>query len=150
MVGLHALFYALQNIANISAAHASLVYVMSGADHEAYPATMFFKTDNPGLAWAALIVIVAGQFAAAFFGIKGGWDLFRARMASNEQFNKAKRAGIIAAGFAQLVWFGLFMAFGAAFFQMWQTQIGANSMNGAFMYAIASVVSILFVCMTDD
>lgn len=149
-IGLHALFYALQNIANLSNAHGALVYVMSGADHQAYPLTLFFKSDDPLIAWAALILVLLGEFAIAFFGIKGGWDLFSARNKSEEGFHAAKRAGIIAAGFALLVWFGFFMSFGAAFFQMWQTEIGTGSMEGAFMYAIASAVTMLFVCLTDD
>lgn len=149
-VGLHALFYALQNFANLSAAHGALVYVMSGADHEVYPATLFFTSSNPIAAWAALALVLVGEFAVSFFGIKGGWDLFAARSGTPEAFHAAKRSGIIAAGLALLVWFGLFMSFGAAFFQMWQTQVGTGSMEGAFMYAMASAIAVLFVCLTDD
>jgi len=149
-IGLHALFYALQNIANIDAAHGALAYVLSGADHAAYPATMFFKTGNPLLAWAALAVVMAGELAVAFFGIKGGWDLFATRSGTAEEFHAAKRSGVIAAGLALLVWFGFFMSFGAAFFQMWQTPLGTGSMEGAFMYAMASAITMLFVSATDD
>ncbi|WP_394726959.1 DUF2165 family protein [Altererythrobacter sp. GH1-8] len=149
-IGLHALFYALQNIANIDAALGALAYVVSGADHEVYPATLFFKSNNPAFAWAALTLVLIGEFSVAFFGIKGGWDLFKARDASAEEFHAAKRSGVIAAGLALLVWFGFFMSFGAAFFQMWQTQVGTGSMEGAFMYAMASAITMLFVCLTDD
>lgn len=149
-IGLHALFYALQNMANLGAAHDALVYVMSGADHEAYAATIFFKSSNGAVAWAALFLVLTGEFAVGIFGIKGGWDLFAARAGTAEEFHTAKRNGVIAAGLALLVWFGLFMSFGAAFFQMWQTQTGAGSMNGAFIYAMASAVTMLFVCLTED
>ncbi|HEX2794297.1 MAG TPA: DUF2165 family protein [Croceicoccus sp.] len=150
LIGLHALFYALQNLANLEAAHGALVYVLSGTDHEVYPATLLFKLDNPAFAWAALALVLICEFAVAFFGIKGGWDLFSARESSIEEFHSAKRNGTIAASFALLVWFGFFMTFGAAFFQMWQTQVGTGSMEGAFMYAIASAVTMLFVSLTDD
>ena len=149
-VGLHALFYALQNIANLRAAHGALIYVMGGADHEVYVDTIFLKLNDPVLAWAALGLVLVGEVGVAFFGIKGGLDLFRARKGTNEEFHSAKRAGVIAAGLALLVWFGLFMTFGAALFQMWQTQVGTGSMEGAFMYAMASVITMLFVCLTDD
>ena len=149
-IGLHALFYALQNIANLEAAHGALVYVMSGADHEVYPATIFFKLSGAIWAWLALAIVLVGEFLVAFFGFKGGWDLWQSRNASPEIFHSAKRSGVIAAGFALLVWFGFFMTFGAAFFQMWQTQIGTGSMEGAFMYAMASAITMLFVCLTDD
>lgn len=149
-IGLHALFYALQNVANLSAAHGALVYVMSGADHEVYTNTIFLKLSYPAFAWAALGLVLAGEFAVAFFGIKGGLDLFKVRKGTNEEFHSAKNAGVIAAGLALLIWFGFFMTFGAAFFQMWQTQVGAGSMEGAFMYAMASAVTMLFVCLTGD
>jgi predicted small integral membrane protein len=149
-IGLHALFYALQNVANLSAAHGALVYVMSGADHEVYSNTIFLKLNDPVFAWAALGLVLTGELAVAFFGIKGGLDLFKARKGTNEEFHSAKNAGVIAAGLALLVWFGFFMTFGAAFFQMWQTQVGTGSMQGAFMYAMASAITMLFVCLTDD
>ncbi len=150
LIGLHAAFYAFQNIANLGAAHGALAYVMSGADHEVYSATFFFNLSSPYAAWAALFLVLLGEFAVGYFGIKGGWDLFAARSASAEEFNAAKRNGIVAAGLALLVWFGFFMSFGAAFFQMWQTEVGTGSMEGAFMYAMASAITMLFVCLTDD
>lgn len=149
-IGLHALIYAVQNIANINEAHAALGYVMSGADHAAYPRSMFFKTDNNLLAWIALSLVLAGEFAVAYFGIKGGWDLFAARNGTAEQFHSAKSGGLWAAGLALLVWFGLFMTFGSAFFQMWQTEVGDGSLRGAFYFAAASAITMLFVYLTDD
>ena len=149
-IGLHALVYALQNLANISAAQGALAYVSSGQDHEVYKDTFFFYLSEPAFHWAALGLVLIGEFSVAFFGIKGGVDLFRARKGSAEEFQAAKHAGIVAAGLALLVWFGFFMTFGAAFFQMWQTQTGTGSMEGAFMYAMASAITMLFVCLTDD
>ena len=149
-IGLHALFYALQNIANLDAAVGAIGYVMSGADHQAYPDTLFFKTGSPAAAWAALILILAGEFAVAFFGIKGGWDLFTVRKSSVEQFHAAKSAGLWAAGLALLTWFAMFMTFGGAFFQMWQTEVGTGSLEGAYMFAMASAVVMLFVYLTED
>lgn len=149
-IGLHALFYALQNIANINEAQAALGHVMSGAEQTVYPHSLFFKTGSSGAYWAALMLVLAGEFATAALGIKGGWDLFAARNGSAGEFQAAKRAGAWAAGFALLTWFGLFMTFGGAFFQMWQTQVGTGSLEGAFMFAAVSVLTILFVYLVDD
>jgi predicted small integral membrane protein len=149
-IGLHALIYALQNVANLDAAHAAIGYVLSGTGHEAYPRTMFFLVSHPGVHWFVLSLVVAGEFAVGFFGIRGAWQMFAARTGSTEQFHSAKRSGLWAAGLALIVWFGFFMTFGAAFFQMWQTQVGVGSMEGAFMYAMASVVTMLFVYLTED
>lgn len=149
-IGLHALIYALQNVANLNEAHAALGYVLSGADHQAYPNTLFFDVTNPAVHWVALVLIIAGEAAIGFFGFKGAWEMIAARNGTKEEFHLAKRAGLWAAALALLVWFGFFMTFGAAFFQMWQTEMGAGSMEGAFMYAMASAITMLFVYLTDD
>lgn len=149
-IGLHALFYALQNIANIAEAHGALAYVVSGADHQAYPNTLFFHSSNTAFSWAAIVAVLVGEFSVAVFGLKGAWDLYSARNGTAEQFHAAKKAGLWAAGLALLTWFGLFMTFGAAFFQMWQTDLGSGSMRGAFMYSMASAITMLFVYLTED
>ncbi|MBW0145039.1 DUF2165 family protein [Sphingomicrobium clamense] len=149
-IGLQALFYVLHNLANLGAAHGALSYVLSGADHVVYPDTAFFHVGNSTLAWLPLAMVFAGEFLVGIFGLKGAVRMFRARNAEAEVFHEAKRDGVIAAGLALLVWFGLFMTFGAAFFQMWQTEVGAGSMEGAFMYAVVSAVAMLFVCLTED
>ena len=136
-IGLHALISALG-------------YVLSNAEHEVYPSTMFFAVTSPALHWAALWLVIIGEFAVGFFGIKGAWAMFAARNESAERFHAAKRDGVWAAGIALLVWFGFFMTFGAAFFQMWQTQVGAGSMEGAFMYSMASAITMMFVYVTQD
>lgn len=150
VIGFHALIYALQNVANLQAALGSLTYVMSGADNTAYPDTLFFKSDDLTLAWIALTLVLAGEFTTAFFGLKGGWNLFAARKGDAEAFRAAKKASAMAAGFALLTWFGLFMTIGSAFFQMWQTPVGDGSLKGAFMFAMASAVTVLFVYLTPD
>tara|TARA_R110002124_G_C8959860_1_gene513969 strand:- start:800 stop:1285 length:486 start_codon:yes stop_codon:yes gene_type:complete len=149
-IGLHALFYVLQNIANFEAARSGVSYVLSMADHESYPDTLFFRVSNPALQLAAAITVFALEFAIGFFGIKGSWDLFRARGASAAEFAAAKRAGIIAAGLALFTWFGVFMTWGGAFFQMWQTEIGDGSLTGSFRFAAISAILILYICNTDD
>jgi predicted small integral membrane protein len=150
MVGLNALFCALQNLANINEARGALVYVISGAGQETYPHTLFVYSSSPALAWAALAVVLAGEFAVAAFGIKGSWDLFTARSGSAKQFQAAKTAGLYAGALALLLWFGLFIAVGANFFQMWQTPMGTSSQEHAFQFAAGSALTILFVYLTPD
>lgn len=149
-IGLQALLYALQNVANLEEALGAISYVLSNQQHTIYPNTMFFSVTAPALHWAVLATVLAGETSVGIFGIKGAWDMFRARSGSAEDFHAAKKAGAWAAGLALFVWFGLFMTVGAAFFQMWQTQAGAGSMEGAFMYAMISAVTMLFVYLTPD
>ena len=150
VVGLNALFCALQNIANLKEGRAALAYVISGADQKIYPRTLFFYSDSSALHWAALIIVLIGEFAVAFFGIKGAWDLYAARRGTAKQFHAAKTAGLWAGGLALLTWFGLFIAVGANFFQMWQTDMGSGSQEHAFGFAAMSAITILFVYLTPD
>lgn len=149
-VGLNGLFCALQNIANIDQAHASLAYVISGVDQKTYPRTLFFYSSSSALHWVALGFVLAGEFAVAFFGIKGAWDLFATRNRTAEQFQAAKTAGLYAGAFALLTWFGLFVAVGANFFQMWQTPMGSGSQDHASDFAALSAITILYVYLTPD
>ena len=66
-IGLHALIYALQNLANLDEAHAALGYVLSNADHQVYPDTLFFAVTSPMLHWAGLWLVIAGEIAVGFF-----------------------------------------------------------------------------------
>jgi predicted small integral membrane protein len=149
-IGLHALFYAAENLANLEHAHGALSYVLSGADHEAYPNTPFFFVTNTTLHWIALSLVIICEIAIGVFGIKGAWDMFRTKNADSATFHAAKSGGLWAAGLALFLWFGFFMTFGASFFLMWQTELGTGSMEGAFMYAIASAITMMFVYLTED
>lgn len=149
-IGVHGLIYALQNLVNLDVAHAALGYVLSNEGHEVYPDSMFFAVTNPMLHWCALWLVILGEFAIGYFGIKGAWDMFAARKDTADRFHDAKLNGVVAASLALVVWFGLFMTIGAAFFQMWQTELGAGSMEGSFMYAMASAITMMFVCVTQD
>ncbi|MBC2778321.1 DUF2165 domain-containing protein [Parasphingopyxis marina] len=149
-VGLQALFYGLQNIANLEIAQAFVGGTLSLTGHESYPETMFFAITSPALHAVILWFIIACELAIGLLGIKGGWDLFAARNANPAAFQAAKRYGIASAGLALFLWFGLFMGVGGAFFQMWQTPAGIAALQGAFMYAMSSAIVLLFVCHTPD
>ncbi|QDP02118.1 DUF2165 family protein [Thalassotalea sp. PS06] len=146
--GFMALFYVLQNIANINAAHSTLIYVLSGQDHQIYPETLFFKSASPILAWFALVIIIALELAAAFLLLKGTWHMFKAR--NQDTFNDAKKWAQIGAGIGVFVWFGLFGVIGSAFFQMWQTAAGTNSMNGAFQFFVSCAITLFWISQKDE
>jgi predicted small integral membrane protein len=48
------------------------------------------------------------------------------------------------------VWYGFFVVLGEMYFNMWQTEIGAGSVNGAFRYGTVSAVLMFFIYMRDD
>jgi len=150
IAGLMALFYVLQNFANIDQAHGALMYVMSGVDHTVYPATIAFKSASPEMAWAALALVFTGELLAGLLLFKGAIDMWGKRSATPDAFQSAKKWAEIGAGIGILVWFGFFGVIGAAFFQMWQTATGTASMNGAFQYFISCAFALMFIHQKDD
>ncbi len=148
-VSLLGLLFAIQNLANLDQAYASLAYVMSHQDHVAYPNSAFPAITSPILIWMALGVVLLGEFGTGFLAAKGGWDLFANRNESADVFNAAKTFGILGCGVAVVTWFGLFMVIGGAYFQMWQTEIGTGSWSGSFYAMGASAMVMIFLNMKD-
>ena len=105
---------------------------------------------NPAATWLVLVLVVTLEFAAGLLALKGAWDLWRVRKASAEDFNGAKTYALIGCGVGIVVWLGLFAVFGGALLQMWQTDIGAGSMDGAFQFFVACALIFLIVTGRDD
>jgi len=150
IIALLCLAYAGQNIVNLDIAYASFAYVMSNADHALYPNSFMPAISNPVLLWSALVLVVAGEFLAGLFAAAGAWSMFSARNAPADEFQQAKKNALIGCALGIVVWLGFFGTFGAAFFQMWQTESGAASMNGAFQYFMSCAVVFIIVAMTDE
>ncbi len=144
------LIYVLQNLANTGPVHQYFMYVMSGADHQAYPETFAFHITSPTLGWIAAILVFALEFAAGFLLLKGAHDMWTARNSDADTFNVSKKWAEIGAGVGVLVWFGLFGVVGAAFFQMWQTPMGDSSMSGAFQFFVSCTLTLLFLIQKDE
>lgn len=149
LAGFMALFYVLQNFANIDPAFQSILYVLSGADHQVYPNSFFMKFNQPFIVWSALMVIFALEMIAAILMLKGGWDMVKAKNSNADDFNSSKKWAVIGSGVGVFVWFGLFGVIGSALFQMWQTQAGAGAMNGAFQYFISCAITLIFISQKD-
>ncbi|HAO36648.1 MULTISPECIES: DUF2165 family protein [unclassified Hyphomonas] len=148
-VGLQGLFYALNNIVNFEAATSFVQGVLPMAGNEAYPNAFGPAISSPVLITIVLCFIILGELLVAAFSLKGAYDMFRVRGGSAEGFNDAKTWAIMGCVMALLVWFGLFMVIGGAYFQMWQTPLGAAAQGGAFQYAISSGIVLLFVNAPD-
>lgn len=142
--------FALQNLVNLQAAHQVVAMVMQMADHEYYAASALPAIRSPLLSGLGLGVIIALELCAGLLAGKGALDLWRHRHADSEQFQAAKRWSILGCGLAVVIWFGLFGVIGGAWFQMWQTDLGSNSLNGAFQYTVSTALVMIFVNMRDD
>lgn len=150
LISLLCLFYAGQNVANLEACYQTFAYIMSNADHQAYPVSFFPAIQSPALLWLTLILVVGLEFIAGLLAAKGAWDLWGARKASAASFNAAKKYALLGCSAGILVWLGLFTVFGGALFQMWQTEVGAGSLANAFQFFMACGLVFIIVNLDDD
>ncbi|MGI9220207.1 MAG: DUF2165 family protein [Woeseiaceae bacterium] len=146
---LFCLFYALQNLANLGAAEWFVGTMTAMEGHEAYPNTFAFAIKSPILVKMMLWIIILLELAAGLLAGKGAIDLFRNRDGSGEEFNDAKSYVLAGTGLGVIIWFGIFGAFGGAFFQMWQVEAGLNALRDASFYALQLGVVWLIV-RSDD
>jgi predicted small integral membrane protein len=146
---LFCIFYAIQNMANLGPAE-WFVGTMSGMEgHEAYPNTFGFAVTSPILVKLMLWIIILAELAAGLLAGKGAWDLFVARNSSSEEFNSAKNFALAGTALAVVIWFGIFGAFGGAFFQMWQVEAGVNALRDASSFAMLHGIVFLMI-RSDD
>lgn len=146
---LFCLFYAIQNMANLGPAE-WFVGTMTAMDgHEAYPDTFAFAVSSPVLVKVMLWIIILLELAAGLLAGKGAIDLFGKRNASSEEFNGAKSYALLGTGLAVVIWFGIFGAFGGAFFQMWQVEAGLNALRDASFFSLQHGV-VWLIIRADD
>ena len=150
LVGLQGLFYFISNAVNFEYAQGAVGAVLSQADSPAYPNLIIPAIESPALVMLALLVIMAGELLVGLVSFKGAFDMYRSAGAPAEQFNASKKWAILGCGIALIVWFGFFQVFGAALLQMWQSQVGIGSFEGAFMYHGASALVLLFLNQKDE
>lgn len=149
-IGLMCILYALQNLTNLQAAQQVIALVLSMSDHQAYPNSMLPAIHSPMLTGLALAVIITLEMTAGVIALKGCLDLWQKRHASSLAFQQAKCWALLGCGLAVLIWFGLFGVIGGAWFQMWQTELGSQSLNGAFQFATSAALVLIFVNMPDE
>jgi predicted small integral membrane protein len=146
---LFCLFYAIQNIVNLGPA-TWFVGTMAGMEgHEAYPNTFGFAVTSPIVVQLLLWTIILLELAAGALAGKGAIDLFGARNGSADEFNAAKTYALAGPGLAVVIWFGIFGAFGGAFFQMWQVEAGVNALRDAGMFSIQHA-AVWLMLRSDD
>ncbi len=149
-ISLLCLFYAAQNVANLDACYQAFAYVLGAVDHQVYPDSIIPALQSPVVIWLVLVLVVALEFVAGLVAAKGVWDLWGARKAPAADFNRAKTYALVGCGLGVVVWLGFFTVFGGALFQMWQTEIGGGSLEGAFQLFVACGLVFLIVNSTDE
>lgn len=148
-LGLLCLIYGLQNIANLEACFQSVSYVLGMSEHTYYANSWFPAFTSSGLIWLCVFIIIAAELSAGLLLFLGAFALIKARTADSDTFNQAKTLALLGAGIGIIVWFGFFGVLGGAWFQMWQTSVGAQSLGGAFQY-FASCAFIWLIVKSSD
>ena len=146
---LFCVFYAIQNIANLGSAEWFVGAMTAMQGHEAYPNTFAFAVKSPIVVKVMLWIIILLELAAGLLAGKGAIDLFLSRNGSSEEFNAAKTYALAGTGLAIVVWFGIFGAFGGAFFQMWQVEAGVNALRDASFFALQHGI-VWLIIRADD
>ena len=149
VIALLCLVYAGQNVANIEAAYQSFAYVLGNVDHTVYASSFIPSITNPALIWVALVIVVGSEFLAGLLAAGGALNMWSARNASAEEFNQAKKFALLGSALGVVIWLGFFGVGGGAAFQMWQTAIGAASLEGAFQFSTSCAIVFIIVSMTD-
>lgn len=146
---LFCLFYAIQNIANLGPAEWFVGTMAAMEGHEAYPNTFAFAVSSPVMAKILLWIIILLELAAGVLAGKGAIDLFAKRNSSSAEFNGTKTYALAGTGLAVVIWFGIFGAFGGAFFQMWQVEAGLNALRDAAFFSLQHGV-VWLIIRADD
>lgn len=149
LIALLCLFYAAQNVANLSACFAAFQYVLGSVDHVVYPNSIFPAIESPAIIWLVLVIVVGFEFAAGLVAAKGAWNMWSARKGSAAEFNASKSLALLGCGLGIIIWMGFFGVFGGALFQMWQTEIGGGSLDDAFHFFVSCGV-IFLITKADD
>ena len=150
LISLLCLFYAAQNVINLNACYQAFAYVMGAVDHQIYPDSIFPAIHSPLVIWLVLVLVVTLEFAAGLLAAKGAWDLWGARKSPAADFKSAKTYALVGCGMGIVIWLGFFAVFGGALFQMWQTEIGAGSMDDAFQFFVSCALIFLIVNRADN
>jgi predicted small integral membrane protein len=95
-----------------------------------------------------LVIVVASEFLAGLLAARGALAMWSARNAPAEEFNLAKKYALLGSGLGVVIWLGFFGVGGGAAFQMWQTAIGAASLEGAFQFSVSC--AIVFIILQID
>ncbi|MGR3625653.1 MAG: DUF2165 family protein [Limimaricola sp.] len=93
-------------------------------------------------------LIIAGEGLTALLLAAGAVAMFAARQADASDFAAAKSWAVLGATVGFMVWFVGFMAIGAEWFAMWQSEIW-NGQQPAFRFYISLLAVIIFVTQPE-
>ncbi len=142
--------YVAGNLLNFESARQVVSLVISQAGHEYYPNHIMPALSGDMAATVALAIIITGEALVGLLCLKGALDMLGAVGSGAGTFDQRKKFALLGTGMGMVVWFGGFIAIGAGLFQMWQTEVGAGSFEGAFIYAATNGLVYLIVSQPEQ
>ncbi|TIS47650.1 DUF2165 family protein [Mesorhizobium sp.] len=143
-----AFLVAFGNITDYGSNFAFVQHVLSMDTTFPGNALMYRSITNPALWTAGYWLIILGEVLTCLLYLLATWSLWRARKASAQDFNDAKKFAVIAATMGFLIWYFGFMVVGGEWFAMWQSSIW-NGQQKAFMFYITMLAALIFVIQPD-
>jgi predicted small integral membrane protein len=148
-IGSIGLLFFLDNLFNLEVAYSVVSLIVSGAEQP------FYKIIGPTisstwLTYLALFTIMGGELAVGAMGFFGAFRMIKERNGSAERFGVAKSTAVFAGVLGMLVWYGFFVVIGEGYFNMWQTETGLGSVEGAFRYGSVCAVLMLYIATQND
>jgi len=148
-IGLIGLLNFFNNLFNIETAQSFVSAVISSPDQPYYE-IIGPTFDAAWQGWLGLWVIMLCELALGILGFIGAVNLLKNRTADPVEFEKAKSLAITAGAIGVFLWYGFFIVVGEFYFNMWQTEIGLGSVNGAFRYGTVCAVLMFLISLRDD
>lgn len=148
LVGLQAWFFVASNLANWGMGVQAVASVMSMQGVTGHSVNIFPVIESPVLHVIGFLFILAGEFLVGAFALKGASDLWISRK-NVAEFNASKENAIVGCAMAIVVWFGGFIVIGGAWFHLWQSESGINTLAAAFVFAMTAGLVLLFVDRAD-
>jgi len=149
LIGLIGTLAFANNLFNLPAAHGAVSAVISA------PEQPYYKIIGPTFesawhGWLALTIIMTGELATGILGFIGASRMMAGKSLDAENFQQTKTFAIAGGMVGAMVWYGMFITVGELYFNMWQTEIGLGSVEGAFRYGTVCAVMAMFIAMRND
>ncbi|MBJ7262364.1 MAG: DUF2165 domain-containing protein [Burkholderiaceae bacterium] len=148
MLAAFAILVAFNNITDYGSNFSFVRHVLSMDTIFPDNAAMYRAITTPWLWHGAYGLIIAGEVLTAVLLLRGALELWRARQASGQQFNRAKPFAIFGFTLGLMVWFFGFMVIGGEWFLMWQSHQW-NGQDAAFKSYMAMLGALIFLNQPD-
>lgn len=149
IIGAIGTLFFLANLFNLETAYSVVSFVVSGAEQPYYK-ILGPTVSSTWLTYLALAMIMAGELAVGALGFFGAFQMLKERKGSAEDFDTAKATAISAGVLGMLLWYGFFITIGEGYFQMWQTETGLGSVEGAFRYGTVCAVLMFYIATGQE